>query len=193
MSPEQFSKIQELFHDFLQTIGEDPDREGLRRTPYRVAKAFQYLLKGYEQDPMELFEKAVFVEDYDEMIVVRDIDFYSLCEHHLLPFFGKCHIAYIPDKKIVGLSKLARLVEVYSRRLQVQERLTNQIARTIEKALNPIGVGVVIEAQHLCMMMRGVEKQNSLAVTSAMLGAFRSSSATRSEFLGLVRSRSSLS
>ncbi len=189
MSPEQFNKIQELIRDLLRTIGEDPDREGLQRTPYRVAKAYKYLLRGYEREPRELFEKAVFVEDYDEMIVVRDIDFYSLCEHHLLPFFGKCHIAYIPSDRIVGLSKLARLVDIYSRRLQVQERLTSQIARTIEESLKPIGVGVVIEAQHLCMMMRGVEKQNSLAVTSAMLGAFRTSSATRAEFLGLVRAR----
>jgi len=189
LSPEQFNKIQELIRDLLRTIGEDPDREGLQRTPYRVAKAYKYLLRGYEREPRELFEKAVFVEDYDEMIVVRDIDFYSLCEHHLLPFFGKCHIAYIPSDRIVGLSKLARLVDIYSRRLQVQERLTSQIARTIEESLKPIGVGVVIEAQHLCMMMRGVEKQNSLAVTSAMLGAFRTSSATRAEFLGLVRAR----
>lgn len=185
----QQDKVSELIKEFLSAIGEDPHREGIRATPDRVAHSFRYLLRGYEEDPRELFKTAIFTEDYDEMIVVQDIDFYSLCEHHLLPFFGKCHIAYIPSGKIVGLSKLARLVDIYSRRLQVQERLTSQIAKTLNDTLEPLGVGVVIEAQHLCMMMRGVEKQNSRAVTSAMLGAFRHNPETRQEFLNLVHNR----
>lgn len=167
----------------LLHVGENPEREGLEQTPRRVAKLLKYLSKGYEEDPKAVIEGATFVENYDEMIVVKDIDFYSLCEHHLLPFFGQCHVAYIPNKKIVGLSKIARLVEIFARRLQVQERMTNEIAKTIQDVLEPKGVGVVVHAQHLCMQMRGVEKQNSVAVTSSMLGAFRTRQETRNEFL----------
>jgi GTP cyclohydrolase I len=172
----------------LKLLGEDPTREGLLKTPERVEKALQYFTKGYAQDPEAILKSAVFEDrEYDEMVIVKDVDVFSLCEHHLLPFIGKCHIAYLPDRKIVGLSKIPRLVEVFSRRLQIQERLTTQIARTIEKALQPQGVGVVMEAFHLCVMMRGVEKQNAHMVTSSMRGRFRSDPKTREEFLDLIR------
>jgi GTP cyclohydrolase IA len=181
-------EIADLVRRMLVHVGEDPSREGLRRTPERFEKAFRYLTSGYRQDPEKLLNGAMFSVSYDEMVVVKDIEVYSLCEHHLLPFFGKCHVAYIPNKKVVGLSKIARLVNMYARRLQIQERLTSQIAQTISDKLNPQGVGVIIEARHLCMVMRGVEKQNSAAVTSAMLGVFRENKQTRDEFLSLVRS-----
>jgi GTP cyclohydrolase IA len=177
----------ELIRCLLVQLGEDPGREGLRQTPERFEKALRYLTSGYHQDPEKILNGAMFSVGYDEMVVVKDIEVYSLCEHHLLPFFGKCHVAYLPNKKVVGLSKIARLVNMFARRLQVQERLTNQIAKTIEEQLNPQGVGVIIEARHLCMVMRGVEKQNSAAVTSSMLGAFRTNKQTRDEFLALVR------
>jgi GTP cyclohydrolase I len=170
----------------LSLIGEDPSREGLLRTPARVAKAWDFLTSGYKEDIGAVLNNAIFTEKYDEMVIVKDIDFFSLCEHHLLPFYGKAHIAYIPKGKIVGLSKIPRIVEVFSRRLQVQERLTRQIADTLFTALSPDGVAVVIEARHLCMMMRGVEKQNSVASTSAMLGSFRDDERTRNEFLKLI-------
>jgi GTP cyclohydrolase IA len=179
--------IADLVRRILVQIGEDPNREGLRRTPERFEKALRYLTSGYRLDPEELLNGAMFSVCYDEMVVVKDIEIYSLCEHHLLPFFGKCHVAYIPDKKVVGLSKIARLVNMYARRLQIQERLTSQIAKTIEEKLSPQGVGVIIEARHLCMVMRGVEKQHSTAVSSAMLGIFRENKQTRDEFLSLVR------
>jgi GTP cyclohydrolase IA len=169
----------------LVEIGEDPDRDGLKGTPYRVDQALRYLTKGYAQDVDKILNNALFNVKYDEMVIVTDIDFFSLCEHHLLPFFGKCHVAYLPDKKVIGLSKIPRLVELFSRRLQVQERLTNQIAETINTKITPLGVGVVIEAQHMCMIMRGVEKQNSRAITSAMLGVFQAQE-TRMEFLDLI-------
>jgi GTP cyclohydrolase IA len=178
--------------DLLKELGEDPSREGLERTPSRVAKALQYFTSGYGQDVHAVLNEALFTEEYDEMVVVKDIDFYSLCEHHLLPFFGKCHIAYMPGRKIVGLSKIPRLVEMFSRRLQVQERLTTQIAHTLDEVLEPRGVAVVVEALHMCMLMRGVEKQNSKAVTSAMLGAFRERPETRAEFMELIKSRGGL-
>jgi GTP cyclohydrolase I len=170
----------------LALIGEDPNREGLRRTPERFEKAFRYLTSGYRQDPDKLLNGAMFSVCYDNMVVVKDIELYSLCEHHLLPFFGKCHVAYIPNKKVVGLSKIARLVNMYARRLQIQERLTSQIAKAIQEKLSPEGVGVVVEARHLCMVMRGVEKQHSAAMTSAMLGAFRENKQSRDEFLSLI-------
>ena len=184
--------IEKLIETLLRELGEDPHREGLKKTPERVEAALRYFTSGYGKDVKEIVNGAVFTENYDEMVIVKDIDVFSLCEHHLLPFIGKCHIAYIPNKKILGLSKLPRLVEMYSRRLQVQERLTTQIAETLEEALRPKGVAVVIEAIHLCMMMRGVEKQNSKAVTSAMLGAFRDRPATRAEFMELIKSRGSV-
>jgi GTP cyclohydrolase IA len=184
--------LERLVRDLLKEIGEDPSREGLDRTPARVAKAYQYLTSGYQQDARDVLNEALFTEEYDEMVVVKDIDFYSLCEHHMLPFFGKCHIAYMPSRKIVGLSKMPRLVEMFSRRLQVQERLTTQIAQTLDEVLRPRGVAVVIEALHMCMLMRGVEKQNSKAVTSAMLGAFRDNPETRAEFMELIKSRGGL-
>ena len=184
--------MERLIRDLLKEIGEDPDREGLDKTPARVAKAWEYLTAGYRQNVNDILNEALFTEEYDEMVVVKDIDLYSICEHHLLPFFGKCHIAYMPSKKIVGLSKLPRLVEMFARRLQVQERLTTQIAQTLNDVLQPRGVAVVIEALHLCMLMRGVEKQNSKAVTSAMLGAFRDRPETRAEFMELIKSRGGL-
>ena len=178
--------IQPLIAQLLKAVGEDPKRIGLEKTPERVAQALAFFTKGYDQDIKEIINGALFPLEYDEMVIVRDIDFYSLCEHHMLPFFGKCHIGYIPNKQVVGLSKLPRIVEVLSRRLQVQERLTVEIAETLKTALKPLGVGVVIEAQHLCMMMRGVEKQNAIAVTSHMLGGFRKQQQTREEFLKLI-------
>ena len=184
--------MDELIRELLKEMGEDPSREGLEKTPGRVAKAWEYLTSGYRQDVREVLNGALFTEEYDEMVVVKDIDFYSMCEHHLLPFFGKCHIAYMPSKKIVGLSKMPRLVEVFARRLQVQERLTTQIANTLQEVLQPKGVAVVIEALHMCMLMRGVEQQNSKAVTSAMLGQFRDCPETRAEFMELIRARGGL-
>jgi len=184
--------IERLIHDLLKEIGEDPTREGLEKTPARVAKAWEYLTSGYKQDARAVLNEALFTEEYDEMVVVKDIDLYSICEHHLLPFVGKCHIAYMPSRKIVGLSKLPRLVEMFARRLQVQERLTIQIAQILNDVLQPCGVVVVIEALHMCMLMRGVEKQNSKAVASAMLGAFRDNAETRAEFMELIRSRGGL-
>ena len=181
------STIERLIYDFLKELGEDPTREGLERTPARVAKAYEYLTSGYQQRVEDVLNDALFTEEYDEMVVVKDIDYFSLCEHHLLPFFGRAHIAYMPSRKIVGLSKIPRLVEMFSRRLQVQERLTTQIAHTIEEVLQPRGVAVVVEGLHLCMLMRGVEKQNSKAVTSAMLGAFRDRPETRAEFMELIK------
>jgi GTP cyclohydrolase IA len=179
--------IADLVRKMLVQLGEDPNREGLRRTPERYEKALRFLTSGYRQDPEKLLNGAMFSVCYDEMVVVRDIELYSLCEHHLLPFFGKCHVAYIPNKKVVGLSKIARLVNMYARRLQIQERLTSQIANAIQDKLSPQGVGVIVEARHLCMVMRGVEKQHSTATTSAMLGVFRENKQTRDEFLSLVR------
>jgi GTP cyclohydrolase I len=176
-------------YSLLQGVGEDPGREGLLLTPERVAKSLRFLTKGYHQDPEQLLKKAVFTESYDEMVLVKDIDIYSMCEHHMLPFFGKAHVAYIPDGKIVGLSKIPRVVEVFARRLQVQERLTQQIRDAIQNVLAPRGVGVVIEATHMCMVMRGVEKQNSITTTSAMSGEFLNNQSTRSEFLRLIGSR----
>jgi GTP cyclohydrolase I len=173
----------------LRTIGEDPDREGLVKTPERVTRALQFLTKGYSEDPAVILNSALFTEEYSEMIVLKDLDFFTLCEHHMLPFFGKAHVAYIPSKKILGLSKLARLFEVFARRLQVQERLTTQVAHSLMDAIDPQGVGVVVEAEHLCMRMRGVEKQNSVVVTSCMLGTFRNRQETREEFTTLIRSR----
>ena len=170
-------------------MGEDPDREGLVKTPERVTRALQFLTKGYAEDPGAILNSALFSEEYSEMIVLKDLDFFTLCEHHMLPFFGKAHVAYIPSKKILGLSKLARLFEVFARRLQVQERLTTQVAHSLMNAIDPQGVGVVVEAEHLCMRMRGVEKQNSVVVTSCMLGTFRDRQETREEFMTLIRSR----
>lgn len=180
--------IEPLVVDLLKELGEDPYREGLQKTPGRVASAYRYLTSGYQQTVAEILNEAIFTEQYDEMVVVKDIEVYSLCEHHLLPFFGKAHIAYLPAGKIVGLSKLARVVDMFARRLQVQERLTTQIAEALRDALQPAGVAVVVEAHHFCMMMRGVEKQNSQAITSCMLGAFRDSRMTREEFLQLIHS-----
>jgi GTP cyclohydrolase IA len=182
--------MQELIKQLLKELGEDPEREGLVNTPKRVAQAYQFLTSGYRTDVDTVINNALFTVDYSEMVIVKDIDFYSLCEHHLLPFFGKCHIAYIPTTKVIGLSKIPRLVDVFSRRLQVQERLTNQIADTILLKVAPKGVAVVMEGTHLCMSMRGVEKQNSFAVTSAMHGIFRENARTRMEFLELIRLRS---
>jgi len=174
----------------LAELGEDPDREGLKRTPLRVEKAMRFLTSGYQADIDTVLNDALFTVDYNEMVIVKDIDFYSLCEHHLLPFFGKCHVAYIPRNRVIGLSKIPRLVDVFARRLQIQERMTNQIAQTILEKIEPRGVAVVCEGTHLCMSMRGVEKQNSLAVTSAMFGVFRDNARTRMEFLELIKQRS---
>ena len=180
-------ELQELIRRQIELIGEDPNREGLLRTPQRVAEAFKFLAGGYTENPTEVLNDALFESTSDEMVIVKDIDFYSLCEHHMLPFFGKCHVAYLPTKKVVGLSKIPRLVDVYARRLQIQERMTQEIATTLMELIQPEGVGVVVEAQHLCMMMRGVQKQNSYAITSAMLGSFREDARTRAEFLELIR------
>ena len=179
--------IQALIEQLLVHLGENPTRDGLVKTPERVAKAFRFFTQGYQEDPEAILNGALFPIEYDEMVVIRDIDFFSLCEHHLLPFYGKCHVAYLPNGRIVGLSKIPRLVEVYSRRLQVQERLTMQIAEALHQKLNPQGVAVVMEARHLCMMMRGVETPNAVAVTSSMQGVFQSQQKTREEFLQLIR------
>jgi GTP cyclohydrolase I len=188
MRPEKSrAEIEKTIEKLLGSIGEDPKRDGLLSTPHRVAEAYRFLTSGYSQDIDAILSKAIFKEKYNEMVIIKDIDFFSLCEHHLLPFFGKVHIAYIPKGKIVGLSKLPRIVEVFARRLQVQERMTQQIADTLFMALKPAGVAVVIEARHLCMMMRGVEKQNSIATTSAMLGEFHDDNKTRMEFLTLIK------
>jgi GTP cyclohydrolase I len=184
----QNASFEELVREMLSRVGEDPSREGLINTPQRVVKSMQHLTRGYSQQPSDVLNGALFTVDYDEMVIVKDIEMFSLCEHHMLPFFGKVHIAYIPNGKVIGLSKLPRLVEVFARRLQVQERLTTQLADAIQETIQPQGVGVVIEARHLCMMMRGVEKQHSAAVTSAMLGVFRQQE-TRNEFLSLLREK----
>jgi len=181
--------FEDLVREMIVRLGEDPKREGLTRTPERVKKAMEYLTRGYKEDPDAMLKGALFTVTYDEMVIVKDIEMFSLCEHHLLPFFGKVHVAYIPNGKVIGLSKIPRLIEIFSRRLQIQERMTTQIAETIQKAIQPQGVGVVIESRHLCMMMRGVEKQHSSAVTSSMLGCFRDEQETRTEFLSLIRSR----
>ncbi len=184
-SKELTEKLVPLYREAITLIGEDVDREGLKKTPERVAKAMQFMTYGYKIDPREVLESAVFEEDYQQMVIVKDIDFFSLCEHHLLPFFGKAHVAYIPDKKITGLSKIARVVEILSRRLQIQERLTTQIKDCIQETLNPMGVMVVIEAQHMCMQMRGVEKMHSITTTSDFTGAFNTAK-TREEFMNLL-------
>ena len=178
--------MKDLIRELLGKLGEDPEREGLRETPRRVAEAYTFLTKGYHDNIDELVNEAIFNENYDEMVLVDNIDFYSLCEHHLLPFYGKCHVGYIPDGKIIGLSKIPRIVEMYSRRLQVQERLTAQIAETLQEVLQPKGIGVIMDAQHMCMIMRGVEKQNTVVSTSSMLGSFKTNEQTRTEFLSLV-------
>ncbi|HVJ27721.1 MAG TPA: GTP cyclohydrolase I FolE [Vicinamibacterales bacterium] len=183
--------MQDIIRQLLADLGEDASREGLLDTPKRVEKSFRFLTSGYQTDVDEVVNNALFTVDYNEMVIVKDIDFYSLCEHHLLPFFGKCHVAYIPNGRVLGLSKIPRIVEIFSRRLQVQERLTSQIAATILEKVQPLGVGVVMEAKHLCMSMRGIQKQNSAAVTSAMLGSFRSDARTRSEFLSLIKGQQS--
>lgn len=182
-------RMEEQLREIIEMLGEDPTRQGLERTPKRVARSLHFLTSGYRQNLDEIINDALFDVTYDEMVIVRDIEIFSLCEHHLLPFFGRCHVAYIPDKKVIGLSKIPRLVDVFARRLQIQERLTQQIAETIMEKVRPQGVGVIIEARHLCMIMRGVEKQNSVAVTSHMLGVFREEHRTREEFLTLVRER----
>lgn len=184
-------RVQALVRELLLEIGEDPDREGLARTPQRIAAALEFLTSGYRQDLGRVINQALFAQEINNMVIARDIELYSLCEHHMLPFFGRCHIGYVANGRVVGVSKLARLVDMYARRLQIQERLTEQIAHAIMDALKPRGVGVIVEAQHLCMMMRGVEKQNSMMTTSSVLGSFRASVATRSEFLALIgRARS---
>jgi GTP cyclohydrolase I len=181
--------MQDTIRRLLAELGENPDREGLRQTPRRVSQALQFLTSGYDTNLDEIINGALFTVEYNEMVIVRDIDFYSLCEHHMLPFFGRCHVAYIPDGRVIGLSKLPRIVDAFARRLQVQERLTQQVAETIDEKVSPLGVGVVVEATHLCMAMRGVEKQNSVTVTSAMRGVFHGDARTRSEFLELIRVR----
>jgi GTP cyclohydrolase I len=187
--PEHSRGVQDLIRQLLAELGEDPTREGLQLTPKRVEKSLAFLTSGYQADIDRVLNDALFTVDYNEMVIVKDIDFYSLCEHHMLPFFGKCHIAYIPNTRVIGLSKIPRLVDVFARRLQIQERMTNQIAQTIREKIDPLGVAVVCEGTHLCMSMRGVEKQNSFAVTSAMLGAFHDHARTRMEFLELIRGR----
>lgn len=186
LDKEKTTKLAKKYKAILKDLGEDPNREGLLKTPERVAKAMQFFMQGYEQDPEAIISSAMFTEDYRQMVIVKDIDFYSLCEHHMLPFFGKAHVAYIPDKKITGLSKIARVVDVFARRLQVQERLTTQIKESIQNTLSPLGVIVVIEAQHLCMQMRGVQKQHSITTTSDFTGIFREAK-TREEFLNLIK------
>lgn len=181
--------MQDLITRLLEAVGEDPTREGLVKTPERVARSMEYLTSGYRTDIDDVLNGALFTVDYNEMVIVRDIDFYSLCEHHLLPFFGKCHVAYVPNGKVIGLSKVPRLVDMFARRLQLQERMTNQIAETIRETIQPLGVAVVCEGTHLCMAMRGVEKQQSTTVTSAMLGSFRNDARTRGEFLQLIKTR----
>ena len=181
--------VADLVRKMIKLVGEDPEREGLRKTPERYEKALKFLTSGYHQNADSILNGATFSVCYDEMVVVKDIEFFSLCEHHLLPFFGKCHVAYLPNKRVIGLSKVARLVNMFARRLQIQERLTSQIAKAIEEKISPEGVGVIVEARHLCMQMRGVEKQHGQAVTSAMLGAFRHNKQTRDEFLSLARSK----
>jgi GTP cyclohydrolase I len=188
-NPEVIREISEYYYKILKLLGEDPEREGLLKTPERVAKALSFLTRGYEQDPEELLRSAIFREDYRQMVIVKDIDIYSMCEHHMLPFFGKAHVAYIPDGTITGLSKIARVVESYAARLQVQERLTTQIRNCIHDNLKPLGVAVVIEAQHMCMQIRGVQKQNSVTTTSAFTGCFLSNLNTREEFIHLIGSR----
>jgi GTP cyclohydrolase IA len=181
--------IADHVRSILKSIGEDTGRDGLRHTPERFEKTFRFLTSGYHEDPEKLLNGAMFTVSYDQMVLVKDIEFYSLCEHHLLPFFGKCHVAYIPDKKVVGLSKIPRLVNMFARRLQIQERLTNQIANAIQQKIAPLGVGVVVEGRHLCMAMRGVEKESSQTVTSAMLGSFKDNPKTREEFLSLIHGK----
>lgn len=181
--------MQNLIRELLIKIGENPEREGLIRTPGRVEKSFEFLTNGYKQDIKKIINGAVFNEKYDEMVIVKDVEVYSLCEHHLLPFYGKCHVAYMPNGKVIGLSKIPRIVDVFAKRLQVQERLTNQVAETLMEFLNPQGVGVVIEARHLCMMMRGVQKQNTVVTTSALLGVFRDNQSTRDEFMHLIKAQ----
>jgi GTP cyclohydrolase I len=183
------ASFEELVREMLVRLGEDANREGLVRTPERVHRAYEHLTRGYKEDPDALLKGALFTVNYDEMVIVKDVEMFSLCEHHMLPFFGKVHVAYIPNGKVIGLSKIPRLIEIFSRRLQIQERLTTQIAESIQNAIQPLGVGVVIEARHLCMMMRGVEKQHSAAVTSSMLGCFRQEQETRTEFLSLIHNR----
>lgn len=183
------TKIETMVTELIKEIGEDPEREGLQRTPHRVAKAYEFLTQGYHKDIEKVLNNAIFSQEYDEMVIVKDIDFYSMCEHHMLPFYGKIHVAYIPNGKVVGLSKIPRIVDVFARRLQIQERLTRQVADTIDKFLNPLGVAVVAEAMHMCMMMRGVEKQNSITTTSAMLGAFQDEPSARVEFLRLISNK----
>ena len=187
MTSLQEASTEEIYRELLRRVGEDPSRDGLLKTPDRMRESLAFLTRGYQQSATEILRGALFDVEYDEMVIVRDIEFYSLCEHHMLPFFGKAHVAYIPKGKVIGLSKVARLVDVFARRLQVQERMTRQVADAIVDAIDPKGVGVILEAQHLCMMMRGVEKQQSITTTSAMLGAFRNSPQTRNEFLSLVR------
>lgn len=182
-----FETVENLIKELLLKLGEDPDREGLLKTPSRVAKSLNYLTKGYNESVEEVVNGALFNEDLDEMVIIRDIDIFSMCEHHMLPFFGKCHVAYLPNKKIIGLSKIPRIVEIFARRLQVQERLTTQIAEAINNSVNPHGVAVTIEATHLCTVMRGVEKQNSVTITSSMLGKFKTDSKSRSEFLSMIQ------
>ena len=182
-----FETVENLIKELLLKLGEDPDREGLLKTPSRVAKSLNYLTKGYNESVEEVVNGALFNEDLDEMVIIRDIDIFSMCEHHMLPFFGKCHVAYLPNKKIIGLSKIPRIVEIFARRLQVQERLTTQIAEAIDNSVNPHGVAVTIEATHLCTVMRGVEKQNTVAITSSMLGKFKTDSKSRSEFLSMIQ------
>ncbi|MBT3179430.1 MAG: GTP cyclohydrolase I FolE [Candidatus Marinimicrobia bacterium] len=180
-------KLETIIHSLLEEIGEDPKREGLIKTPARVGKAWEFFSRGYNQKINDVINDAIFHEDAKDMVIVRDVEFFSLCEHHLLPFFGKAHVGYIPNGKVIGLSKIPRIIDMFARRLQVQERLTHQIAKAIQEVLNPIGVAVVMEGRHMCMQMRGVEKQNSLASTSAMLGQFRKSAETRAEFLSIIR------